>query len=151
MLAKLPCLWHSSESWQRTTVCITPRHVTVFGLCDQSTYTMPKQQRSKDDNINVNDLTAAINMDKGLIDGLLQFNCDELAMLIAHVANEANITTTTFKITRTNLPSFSVTKWSNLAEQFGLSQNIEQLELESFTTAKYHLPPSLHEVMFENA
>ncbi|KAF8239885.1 hypothetical protein L208DRAFT_1560090, partial [Tricholoma matsutake] len=59
--------------------------------------------------------------------------------------------TATFKKARIDLPSFSVTKWSDLAPQFGLSLDIEQLDLETFMTPKYYLPPSLHEAMFENA
>ncbi|KAF8239902.1 hypothetical protein L208DRAFT_1235683 [Tricholoma matsutake] len=97
----------------------------------------------------IDDLADSINMDRGLIDGLLQFDRDELAALFAHIANEAK-TPTAFKKARIDLPSFSA-KWSDLAPQFGLSPDIEQLDLETFTTPKYYLPPSLHEAMFENA
>ena len=31
-----------------------------------------------------------------------------------------------------------------------LPSDIELLDLETFTTPKYYLPPSLHEAMFEN-
>ena len=108
---------------------------------------MPKRSHGT---INVDDLAKSINMDRGLIDGLLQFDHDELSTLIAHVANEAKITGATLKKARTDLPSFSATKWSDFAAQSGLSQNIEHVELETFTTTKHHLPPSLHEAMFED-
>jgi hypothetical protein len=109
---------------------------------------MPK--RTNDD-IDVDDLVEAINMDRGLINGLLQFNRDELEALFAHIANEAKISTASFKKARINLPSFCDAKWSDLAPQFGLPSDIELLDLETFTTPKYYLPPSLHEAMFENA
>jgi hypothetical protein len=108
---------------------------------------MPK--RSNDD-INVDDLAESFNMDRGLIEGLLEFDRDELAALFARIAN-ADIPTATFKKARIDPPSFSVAKWSTFAQQFGLPQDVEQLKLETFTTPKYYLPPSLHEAMFENA
>jgi hypothetical protein len=106
---------------------------------------------SKRTNENINDIANSINMDRGLIDGLLQFDRDELAALFAHIANEAKIPNAIFKKARTDLPSFSAAKWFDLAAQFDLSLDIEQLDLKTFTTPKYHLPPSLHEAMFENA
>ena len=110
---------------------------------------MPSK-RSKDD-IDIESLVESVPLDKGLVDGLQQLDRDELAAVLAHVANVANISTAAFKKTRIELPSFSVAKWSNFAEQFGLPQNVLKLELEPFTTPRYRLPPSLHEAMFENA
>ena len=49
------------------------------------------------------------------------------------------------------IDSFSATKWSDLASQFGLPQKVSQVKLDIFKTPKYHLPLSLHEAMFENA
>jgi len=37
------------------------------------------------------------SLDKGLVDGLQQLDRDELAALLAHVANVANISTAAFK------------------------------------------------------
>jgi hypothetical protein len=110
---------------------------------------MPNK-RSKDD-IDVESLVESVPLDKGLIDGLQELDRDELAAVLAHVANVANISTAAFKKTRIELPSFSVTKWSDFAKQFGLLQNVSKLGLEPFTTPRYHLPPSFHEAMFENA
>jgi hypothetical protein len=93
----------------------------------------------------------SVPLDKGLVDGLQQVNGNELAAVLAHVVNVANISTAAFKKTRIELPSFSVAKWSDFAQQFGLPQNLSKLKLEPFTTPRYRLPPSLHEVMFENA
>jgi hypothetical protein len=86
---------------------------------------------------------------KGLIDGLQQLDRDELAAVLAHVANVANISTATFKKTRDGgklnaieLPSFSAAKWSDFAKQFDLPQNVSRLQLKPFATPRYHLPPS---------
>jgi len=99
----------------------------------------------------VNDLAGLISMNKGMIAGLLEFDRDELATLLAHIANEAKIPTAAFKKARIELPSLSADKRSEFAPQFGLSPKIEYVKLETFTTPKYYLPPSLHEAMFENA
>ena len=109
---------------------------------------MPKR---KNVDSTVDDLAEAFNSDKGLIDGLLEYDRDELAELIAHVANKAGITTATFKKARIELTSFTAAKWSDVAPSFGLKTDVELLELATFKTAKYCLPPSLHETMFENA
>ena len=108
------------------------------------------KNRSKAD-IDIESLVDSVPLDKGLVDGLQQLYRDELAALLVHVANVANISTAAFKKTRIELPSFSVAKWSDFAGQFGLAQNILQLKLEPFTTPRYRLPLSLHETMFENA
>ena len=109
---------------------------------------MPK--RSKAD-IDIESLIESIPLDRGLIDGLQQLDCDELVAVLAHVANVADVSTAAFKKTRIELPSFSVAKWSDFAKQFGLQEDVSKLELGSFTTPRYRLPPSLHEAMFENA
>jgi len=83
----------------------------------------------------------------------LRLNSDKLASVLAHVANEANIPTATFKRTRTELP-LSAAKWSKHAPQFGLTPYVPQLDhldLDTFKTPSYRLPPSFHVAMFENA
>ncbi|KIL58137.1 hypothetical protein M378DRAFT_170927 [Amanita muscaria Koide BX008] len=100
------------------------------------------------DDIDVDSLVDSINLD---IDGLLELDRDELAALLAHIANEARITTTMFKKARIELPSFSLAKWSKFAEQYGLPQDVSALKLEPFKTPRYCLPLSLQEAMFENA
>ena len=109
-------------------------------------------ERSADD-IDVNDIISSINLNKGLVKGLLDLNCDELAAVMAEIANQAEIPTATIKKTRADLPSFSTMKWSHFALQFGLPLNpmhIHYTMLQSFKTPRYRLPPSLHKVMFEN-
>ena len=41
-------------------------------------------------------LIESIPLDKGLVDGLQQLNGNELAALLAHIANVANISTAAF-------------------------------------------------------
>lgn len=109
---------------------------------------MPKQIK---DVINVDTIVESINQDNGLLDGLLQLDHDQLVILLAHIANEAGVANTTFKRVRVELPSFSVTKWSQFAKQFGLPGDASRLQLECFTTPRYCLPLSLQKAMFENA
>ena len=111
--------------------------------------TMPRK-RSKDD-IDIESLVESVPLDKGLVKGLQQLHRDELVAVLAHVANVANISTAAFKRARTELPSFSVAKWSVFTKQLGLPQDVSKLVLEPFTTPRYRLPPTLHEAMFENA
>ena len=107
-------------------------------------------KRNRDD-IDVDSLVKSVPLDKGLIGGLLELNRDELASVLAHVANKASISTATFKKARIELPSFSAAKWSYFAKQSGLPQDTSRFRLNSFTTPRYRLPPSFHEVTFENA
>jgi len=102
---------------------------------------MPSMSRSKD----------LLTSNKKLIDGLLQLDHDELVVVLAHIANEACISTDLLKTARIDLPSFSAAKWSDLAPQLGLPQNLSQVNFYTFQTPRYHLPLSLHEAMFENA
>ena len=55
---------------------------------------MPK--RNNDDGVDVQNLTASIDLDRGLVYGLLRLDHDELVVLLAHIANlnEANISIT---------------------------------------------------------
>ena len=79
---------------------------------------MPK----RNNDIDVEDL---ITWNEKSIDGLLQLDFDELVVVLAHIANEACISTDLIKTAR--------------------------VDLDTFKTPRYHLPLSLHEAMFENA
>lgn len=111
--------------------------------------TMP-DKRNRDDT-DIESIIESVPLYKGLVGGLQELDRDELVAVLAHVANLAKISTAAFKITRIELPSFSLTKWSDVAKRFGLRQDAESLQLEPFTTPRYHLPLSLHETMFEDA
>jgi hypothetical protein len=47
-------------------------------------------KRSNDD-LNVNDIISSINLNKGLVEGLLHLDHDELVAVIAEIANQAEI------------------------------------------------------------
>ncbi|KIL62093.1 hypothetical protein M378DRAFT_129195 [Amanita muscaria Koide BX008] len=49
------------------------------------------------------------------------------------------------------LPSFSDAKWSELAPQFGLHNNVALLQLPTFVTPVYLLPPTFHVANFTPA
>jgi hypothetical protein len=70
---------------------------------------------------------------------------------LADLANLANLPTVAFKKARVDLPSFSMVKWTEFSREYGLPLNVSHLQLISFTTKRYRLPPSLHKAMFENA
>ena len=105
---------------------------------------MPK----RNNDIDVEDL---ITWNEKSIDGLLQLDFDQLVVVLAHIANEACISTDLIKTARVDLPSFSAAKWSDLAPQLGLPQDVSHVDLDTFKTPRLHLPLSLHEAMFENA
>lgn len=105
-------------------------------------------KRTKDDSADADSLIKSTNID---LDKCLKLDKEDLTTILAHIANQAGITITLFKKARVELPSFSTVKWAKFAEQLGLPQNVEALELEPFVTPRYRLPRSLQEVMFENA
>ena len=106
-------------------------------------------KRSHD--IDVDYVLASMNLDKGLRAAVLELTKDELAALLGDLANHASLPTSAFKKARVDLPSFSKAKWSDFALEYGLPQVTSSLSLETFTTPKYRLPPSLHETMLQNA
>jgi hypothetical protein len=73
--------------------------------------------------IDVDEIIDSINLYKGLRAALLELTPDELAALLADLANSANLPNATFKKARVDLPSFSVVKWSEFAEEYGLHEN----------------------------
>src|SRR6266550_6711422 len=86
-----------------------------------------------------------------LMEQLLQVDRDELTKLLAHISNEASITTAMIEAAKTELPSFSTTKWTEFAKTSGLPEDPSDLELEHFSTPRYRLPLSFQVSMFENA
>ena len=76
---------------------------------------------------------------------------DNLGTLLAELANRGGISTATFKKARMGLRSFSDGKWADIASQFHLHPNIARLQLPTFTTPVYLLPPSFHVETFTSA
>jgi hypothetical protein len=101
--------------------------------------------------IDVDELVDSMNLDDGLRALLLELTADELAALLADIANSANLSTAAFKNARVDLPSFSTATWSEFAEQYDLPSDPESVRLTSLNTPMYRLPPSLQVAMFENA
>lgn len=103
------------------------------------------------EDIDVKNVIECINLDKGMVDGLLDLNRDELAAVLGHIANEGNIPNATFKIARSTLPSFSIVKWTDFASDFGLPTNPAKVNLTCYSTPRFRLPPSFQKTMFQNS
>ena len=103
------------------------------------------------EDIDVKNVIECINLDKGMVDGLLDLNRDELAAVLGHIANEGNIPNATFKMARCTLPSFSIVKWTDLASDFGLPTNPAKVNLTRYSTPRFRLPPSFQKTMFQNS
>ena len=74
-----------------------------------------------------------------------------LARVIGELANRGQISASEIKRARTNLPSFSVAKWSDLAPGFGLSAEPLMAKFEAFSIPAVHLPLSFHEAIIGEA
>ena len=98
-------------------------------------------KRDRDIDIDVDEILSSINLDKGLRYAVWDLTQEELAALLADLANDANLRNVAFKKARLDLPSFSTVQWSEYAAQYGLPENPSVLKLESFTTPRYLLPP----------
>jgi len=129
------CNWARLRTHALESFCIHCDHVT-----NHRSSTMPKRNRDDD-----------IDIDTRWLPGLQGRNDDELAAVLGHFANKAGITTAMFKKARTELSSFSTTKWSDFATQSVFPLDPSRLRLNSFKTPRYHLPLSFHEAAFENA
>ena len=90
-----------------------------------------------------------------LIDKVVEFlSTDELAKLLGLVANRGKVKTTTFKMARTKLPSFFGAKWIDFVKGSGFCPTLEDnhcWQFDHVVTPVYRLPPSIHEIMFEEA
>ncbi|KAF8914293.1 hypothetical protein CPB84DRAFT_1841022 [Gymnopilus junonius] len=89
-----------------------------------------------------------------IVDTLVDIEPDDLAKLLAHIANRAHLPNAAFKKARTDLPSFAATKWGRIAPQLGMQRDTLYLEpnyFEVWTTPSYHLPPSFQMSSFEKA
>ena len=97
------------------------------------------------------EVTALVDLEEGWLDKFLELPTDKLAKLLADIANHGKVKTAAIKKARTSLPSFSGAKWNDFAERFGLHNRLENNRFEQVVTPMYHLPPSIHEIMFEAA
>ncbi|KAF8625008.1 hypothetical protein AX15_005598 [Amanita polypyramis BW_CC] len=70
---------------------------------------------------------------------------------IAALANAGNISASQIKKARIGLPSFSAAKWTEVAPQFGLSDDLGSVRLDPYLITPVLLPPSFHETVAEAA
>ena len=92
-----------------------------------------------------------VKLEKGWLGKFLELPPEELAKVLADIANQGNVKTSSIKKARTSLPSFSGVKWIDFAEKIGLRNRLDNNQFERVTTPTYWLPPSIHEMMFEVA
>ena len=64
-------------------------------------------KRTKDDSADADSLIKSTNID---LDKCLKLDKEDLTTILAHIANQAGITITSFKKARVDLPSFSTVK-----------------------------------------
>jgi hypothetical protein len=124
---------------------MNPVHIIGFLSLD-----MAKQKRQKVVTT-AEEVAVSVDLEEGWLDKLLELPIDELTKLLGDIANHGKVKTAAIKMARTSLPSFSSTKWIDFAERFGLHNKLENNQFEQVITPVYHLPPSLHEIMFEAA
>jgi hypothetical protein len=91
---------------------------------------------------NIDNIIASVDLPEGWVETLLED--ENLGALLAELANRGGISNSAFKKARMGLPSFSDAKWADIAPEFGLHPDTAILQLPSFTTPVYLLPPSFH-------
>ncbi|KAF5384070.1 hypothetical protein D9615_003421 [Tricholomella constricta] len=74
-----------------------------------------------------------------------------LAKLIVQIADRGKVLLAALKKAGISLPSDSGVEWTDFAERFGLAKQLENARLEKIIIPMFHLPPSIHEIMFEEA
>jgi hypothetical protein len=75
---------------------------------------MNRQRKFDED---VVEAVEAIGLAQGWVDRLLDdLSTTQLELILAYIANEAGVSTASFKRLRTTLPSFSKAKWEELCQ-----------------------------------
>ena len=93
--------------------------------------------------IDVDAIIASMNLYKGLHAFSELTTADELAAVLGHIANSANLPTAAIKEARVALTSFSAAKWSEFSKEFGLPTKASKTSLGYFITPRFCLPPSI--------
>ena len=110
---------------------------------------MPKRPAEDDANVETAIQAAGIK-DNDWVQKLLEVDKEQLTLIVSLIANKSNIDNKSIKKARTELSSFSTTKWIDFAARAGLPDDPSYLGLEPFVTPVYQLPPSFHKAVFEN-
>ncbi len=77
-------------------------------------------------------IAAAGIKDDNWLQKLLDLEEEQLILIISFLLNKGNIDNKSIKSDRTELPSFSTTKWRDFAAQAGLSEDPSYLRLQYF-------------------
>lgn len=109
------------------------------------------KKRQKTTPVDSEDVAVSVDLEEGWINKFLELTQDELAKVLADIANHGKIKTAAIKKARTSLPSFCGVEWTDFAQEFGLAEKVADHEFEPVVTPVYSLPPSVHEIMFEAA
>lgn len=91
-----------------------------------------------------------VNLPPGWMQQLLVLGPD-LAYVLAALANAGNISASQIKKARIGLPSFSAEKWTEVAPQFGLSDDLGSVRFDPYLITPVLLPPSFHETVAKAA
>lgn len=75
---------------------------------------------------------------------------DKLPTIIAHLINISRVDEREIKRAKIILPSFSKTKWKDVADKLGYPDDAMQMQLSTFSPPDCFLPPSFHEACFIN-
>ena len=94
-------------------------------------------------------IATSIHLPPGWMQQLLVLGPD-LAYILAALANAGNISASQIKKARIG-PSFSAVKWTEVAPQFGLSDDLTTAKFDSYPITPVLLPPSFHETIAEAA
>jgi hypothetical protein len=100
---------------------------------------------------NIEDAVSLVDLEDGWMQKLLAIDSETLVLILCELCNQGRITSKRIKTGRTSLPSFSTAKWDQFASRIGLPEDPQDVDLDSFTTPIYQLPPSFHTANFESA
>ena len=99
----------------------------------------------------ISDAIDLVDLEDGWMKKVLDIDTESLALILCELFNQGRITNKRIKTGRISLPSFSKGKWDQLASSFGLLEDPEDIDLDSFFAPIYQLPPSFHTANFESA
>ena len=114
------------------------------------TPTWEEEKKRKADEAAIATSIQGVNLPPGWMQQLLVLGPD-LAYVLAALANAGNISASQIKKARISMPSFSAAKWTEVAPQFGLSDDLGSVRFDSYLITPVLLPPSFHETVAEAA
>ena len=116
---------------------------------------VPKRKRNRyDDDESGEAIWADLGLDPNDLHAVLGLDKSQLATLLAHIANQADVEATSFKKSRTNLrKSFSLITWADLAEgsSLNLHPRFRKVHFGELELRKCRLPPSFFKPLLATA